>query len=102
VVTDSSSGIGYETSLLLARNGFFTYATIISIIIESITRDPDKYNFLVSSRLYNGGQFASSQHYIDVYRTLILDEAQKLFELMETELSDKIIGKATFAIPPQH
>jgi NADP-dependent 3-hydroxy acid dehydrogenase YdfG len=28
VVTGSSSGIGFETSLLLARNGFYTYATI--------------------------------------------------------------------------
>lgn len=35
VVTGSSSGIGFETSLLLARNGFYTYAT---------TRDPTKNN----------------------------------------------------------
>ena len=28
VATGSSSGIGFETSLLLARNGFFTYATM--------------------------------------------------------------------------
>ena len=28
VVTGSSSGIGFETSLLLARNGYYTYATI--------------------------------------------------------------------------
>ncbi|MGE0243935.1 MAG: SDR family oxidoreductase [Nitrososphaeraceae archaeon] len=28
VVTGSSSGIGFETSLLLARNGFFTYLTM--------------------------------------------------------------------------
>src|SRR5919108_3788281 len=28
VVTGSSSGIGFETSLLLARNGFYTYATV--------------------------------------------------------------------------
>jgi NAD(P)-dependent dehydrogenase (short-subunit alcohol dehydrogenase family) len=27
VVTSSSTGIGFETSLLLARNGFYTYAT---------------------------------------------------------------------------
>jgi len=27
VVTGSSTGIGFETSLLLARNGFYTYAT---------------------------------------------------------------------------
>jgi NAD(P)-dependent dehydrogenase (short-subunit alcohol dehydrogenase family) len=28
VVTGSSSGIGFETSLALARNGFMTYATM--------------------------------------------------------------------------
>ena len=28
VITGSSSGIGFETSLLLARNGFYTYATM--------------------------------------------------------------------------
>jgi NAD(P)-dependent dehydrogenase (short-subunit alcohol dehydrogenase family) len=31
VVTGSSSGIGYETSLTLARNGFLTYATMRSL-----------------------------------------------------------------------
>ena len=28
MVTGSSSGIGYETSLSLAREGYFTYATM--------------------------------------------------------------------------
>ena len=28
VVTGSSTGIGFETSLALARNGFHTYATM--------------------------------------------------------------------------
>ena len=28
VVTGSSGGIGYETSLILARNGFLTFATM--------------------------------------------------------------------------
>lgn len=28
VVTGSSTGMGYETSLALARNGFITYATM--------------------------------------------------------------------------
>lgn len=40
VVTGSSTGIGFETSLLLARNGFYTYATMRDIhkldIIEKI------------------------------------------------------------------
>ena len=38
IVTGSSSGIGFETSLLLARNGFFTYATM---------RNPDKSKKIV-------------------------------------------------------
>ena len=28
IVTGSSTGIGYETSIALARNGFLTYATM--------------------------------------------------------------------------
>jgi NADP-dependent 3-hydroxy acid dehydrogenase YdfG len=28
IITGSSTGIGYETSLALARNGFYTYATM--------------------------------------------------------------------------
>src|SRR6478609_8368609 len=31
VVTGSSTGIGFESSLMLARNGFFTYATMRKI-----------------------------------------------------------------------
>src|SRR5919197_6670067 len=31
VVTGSSSGIGFETALTLARNGFYTYATMRNI-----------------------------------------------------------------------
>lgn len=38
VVTGSSSGIGFETSLLLAKNGFFTYATM---------RNLDKSNTII-------------------------------------------------------
>jgi NAD(P)-dependent dehydrogenase (short-subunit alcohol dehydrogenase family) len=44
VVTGSSSGIGYETALLLARNGFYTYATMLNLnksneIIENAKKD---------------------------------------------------------------
>ena len=31
VVTGSSTGIGFETSLMLAHNGYFTYATMRDI-----------------------------------------------------------------------
>jgi len=43
LVTGSSTGIGFETSLLLARNGFYTYATMRdtskSDIIEKIANE---------------------------------------------------------------
>ncbi|MGA8914229.1 MAG: SDR family oxidoreductase [Nitrososphaeraceae archaeon] len=42
VVTGSSSGIGFETSLLLAKNGFFTYATM---------RNLDKSNKIIGLKL---------------------------------------------------
>ncbi len=31
IVTGSSSGIGFETALTLARNGFYTYATMCNL-----------------------------------------------------------------------
>jgi NAD(P)-dependent dehydrogenase (short-subunit alcohol dehydrogenase family) len=43
IVTGSSSGIGYSTSLMLARNGFYTYASARNIDksanLESIAND---------------------------------------------------------------
>jgi NAD(P)-dependent dehydrogenase (short-subunit alcohol dehydrogenase family) len=41
VVTGSSSGIGYETSLLLARNGSHTYATVRRLEEEGSKRIVD-------------------------------------------------------------
>ena len=46
VITGSSSGIGLETSLTLARNGFLTYATARSLkkgaIINTLATDKEK------------------------------------------------------------
>ena len=43
IVTGSSSGIGYETSLSLAREGYFTYATMRDLkkadVIKKISQD---------------------------------------------------------------
>ena len=43
VVTGSSSGIGFETSLALARNGYLTYATMRNLqkskALEGIAQD---------------------------------------------------------------
>ena len=73
----------------------------ISSVIESIIRNPDKYSFLVSSSVYNGGQHAASQSYIDVYRTLILDDAEKLLEIMVQDLTSNIINQAAWTVHPQ-
>src|SRR5919108_560013 len=62
----------------------------VSSVIESIRRDPTKYNFLINS----SRQYAASHPYIDVYRTLILDEAQKVFELIVQDLTGRIINEA--------
>jgi len=46
------------TNLLSKRRDLLKLA--VSSVIKSIIRDPDKYSFLVSSSVYNGGQHAVS------------------------------------------
>ena len=71
----------------------------VASVLESIRQDPDKYNFLINSNQYYSGQYAASNPYIDGYRNLILDEAQKLFELMARDLTSRIINEPTLTIP---
>jgi preprotein translocase subunit SecA len=64
----------------------------ISSIIESIMKDPTKYNFLINSNQYNNDKWsASHRNFIDMYRSLILNDSQALFKFMEKELTDNII-----------
>jgi hypothetical protein len=67
-------------------------------------RNPEKYDFFVKNSRYYRGPYASSQpNFTDVYRALILDEAQKIFELMVRDLTDRIINETThysYHIPP--
>jgi transposase len=65
----------------------------VSCVTEAMIRDPVKYDFLVKSRHYQSGQPASSQpNYANVYRTLILDDAEKLFEVLARNLTSRIIN----------
>ena len=49
VVTGSASGIGFETSLLLARNGFHTYATVRNLDKAKAIRDiSDKHELPIT------------------------------------------------------
>src|SRR5215211_3669619 len=45
----------------------------VSSVIESIRRNPTKYNFLISSNQYQDGQHMA---FIDVYRALMIDDSQ--------------------------
>jgi len=52
VVSGSSSGIGLQTSLTLARNGFLTYATMRNLKkAETVNKLSDKEK--ISIKLYN-------------------------------------------------
>jgi len=70
----------------------------VSSVIESIRRNPTKYNFLISSNQYQDGQHMA---FIDVYRALILDEAQRIFEVMVRDLTCRIINEADLTIHSQ-
>jgi short-subunit dehydrogenase len=75
VVTGSSMGIGLETSLILARNGFYTYATIRdthkSHIIEKITNKENLPLEVLSMDIDNDNSVKNAIH-------KILDEKKKI------------------------
>jgi predicted transcriptional regulator len=71
----------------------------VASVLESLKQNPEKYNLLINSNQFCGGQYAATQPYIDAYRTMILDESQKLFELIERDLTRRIIDEPTLTIP---
>ena len=60
---------GEVSKILSERRDLLKLA--VSSVVQSIIRDPGKYNFLVSSNIYNGAQHAASHPYIEVYRAFI-------------------------------
>jgi short-subunit dehydrogenase len=75
VVTGSSSGIGLETSLLLARNGFYTYATMRDTFksdnIEKIANEENLPLEVLSMDVDNDTSVKNAIH-------KILDEKKKI------------------------
>ena len=75
VVTGSSTGIGFETSLLLARNGFYTYATMRDIRksdnIEKIANNENLPLKVLSMDVDNDDSVRNAIH-------KILDEKKKI------------------------
>jgi short-subunit dehydrogenase len=75
VVTGSSSGIGFETSLLLARNGFHTYATMRDTLkskkIEKIANKENLPLEVLSMDVNNDNSVRNAIH-------KIIDEKKKI------------------------
>jgi hypothetical protein len=71
----------------------------VASIFESMRQNPDKFIFLINTNQYYSGRYATSQSYIDAYRNLILDEAQKLFELIARDLISRIVNEPTLTTP---
>jgi hypothetical protein len=64
----------------------------ISSVLESITKDPARYYFLIKSNQNNYYKWQTPHHnFTDMYRSLILEDSQKLFEVMTRELTNKIL-----------
>ena len=73
----------------------------ISSILESISKDPTKYNFLVYSNQYNKDKWHTLHpNFTDMYRSLILNDSQKLFEVMTRELTNSIIDNFILNLSP--
>jgi hypothetical protein len=60
----------------------------VSCVTETMRKDPDKFYFLVKNDQYVSSQLNSSH----IYRALILEDAEKLFELMVRDLTSKVIS----------
>jgi hypothetical protein len=71
----------------------------ISSVIESVIRDPVRFNLLVIQ--YGDRHQKASRSFIDFCRALVLDEVQKLFDVMVRDLTDKIINESALRIHPQ-
>jgi hypothetical protein len=87
-----------EVNNSLSRRRDLLKLAVVSVL-ESIRQDPDKYNFLINSNQYYLGPYAASHPYFDLYRVMILDESQKLFELMAMNLPSEIVNQPTLTIP---
>jgi hypothetical protein len=73
----------------------------ISSILESIMKDPIRYNFLINSNQYNDNKWQTIHpNFIEMYRSLILDDSQKLFKVMARELTNKIIESTILKLGP--
>ncbi|MGN6631582.1 MAG: SDR family oxidoreductase [Nitrososphaeraceae archaeon] len=86
IVTGSSSGIGLETSVLLAKNGFHTYAT---------ARNPEKSQTLIDIARDNGLPIQTMQ--LDVTSDKSVNDAVSRI-LLESKRIDVVVNNAGYAL----
>ena len=84
VVTGSSSGIGFETSLALARNGFYTYATM---------RNPEKSNLITKTATSEKLPLQALSIDVNIEK-LVTDGIDRI--LNESERIDVLVNNAGF------
>jgi transposase len=71
----------------------------VSCVTEAMIRNPEKYDFFVKNSQYYRGPYATSQpNFTDVYRALILGDAEKLFEVVARNLTNRIIDDVSSGI----
>jgi len=86
VITGSSSGIGFETSVLLAKNGFHTYTT---------ARNPEKLQVLKDIAWDNGLFIQTMQ--LDVTSDRSVNDAVSRI-LFDSKRIDVVVNNAGYAL----
>jgi hypothetical protein len=70
-------------------------------VYKKIRRIATKYNFLVYSNQYNNDKWQTPHpNFIGMYRSLIMDDSQKLFQVMTRELTNNIIEGTILKLGP--
>ena len=67
-------------------------------ITESIRNDPEKYALIYYSIYGRQQQYSSSQNYfIEHYTAMLVQEAEKLYNKLVTDLANRVIDNAAFS-----
>jgi len=91
-------------------NGKLLLQCVLASVIESLRSNPEEYNFVIYdnsnntttisygsnylSLMSSGGQQQQQRSFNDTYTALILEEAEKLYNELITELTNRVIASA--------
>ena len=103
-VEDNAKSVLTDSKLLLK------FATLS--VIESLRSNPELYNFVIyynsnnttisygsdyPSLMLSGRQQHQQQSFNDIYTTLLLEEAEKLYNKLTTELTNRVMAAAAIS-----